>query len=263
MNVPVIVITGAGAGIGRATALLCAESGFALALIDRAVGAARGVARDAEGLGSPTALALPCDVSDEDQVQDALRQTVDRIGAPTGLLANAGIEVNAPAHQTDRVDWDRVLAVNLTGVFLTCKHTLAAMLAAGRGGAIVCTSSPSAFVGFAGGGNGAYGASKGGISAFVRSLALDYAPFGIRVNAVVPGGTDTDLLHPGLSGPERAAARERVQRLAQEQVPLGRLGQPREIAHAVRWLLSPEASYVTGAHLVCDGGLLAKSANTF
>jgi NAD(P)-dependent dehydrogenase (short-subunit alcohol dehydrogenase family) len=128
------------------------------------------------------------------------------------------------------------------------------MLAAGRGGSVVCTSSPAAFVGFAGGGNAAYAASKGGISALVRSLALDYAPHGIRVNAVVPGATDTQLL---------GGDREQLIDRARREVPLGRLAAPAEVAEAVLWLWSDAASYVTGSHLVVDGGLMAKSANTF
>jgi NAD(P)-dependent dehydrogenase (short-subunit alcohol dehydrogenase family) len=130
------------------------------------------------------------------------------------------------------------------------------MLAAGATGSVVCTSSPSAFVGFAGGGNAAYAASKGGISALVRSLALDYAAHGIRVNAVVPGATDTPLLTAG-------APREQILERARKEIPLGRLGEPAEVAEAVVWLWSDAAGYVTGSHLVVDGGLMAKSANTF
>lgn len=258
-----ILITGAGGGIGRATAQLYAQTGARLALLDQDVEAVQEAAAEATLRGAAEVLPLQCDVSDEDQVARAVERCAQELGVPTRVLANAGIERNAPAHQMELQDWTRVLEVNLTGVFLTCKHTLAAMLAAKRGGSIVCTSSPSAFVGFAGGGNGAYGASKGGISAFVRSLALDYAGYGIRVNAVVPGGTDTDLLYIGVSPEEREAARTQLQQGAREQVPLGRLADPIEIGYAVRWLLSDEASYVTGAHLVCDGGLLAKSPNTF
>lgn len=101
------------------------------------------------------------------------------------------------------------------------------------------------------------------MSAFVRSAALDYAAHGIRVNAVVPGATDTAMLVAGLDEDARADELERIRSAAQGQIPLGRLGRPDEIAAAVLWLLSPEASYVTGSHLVCDGGLLAKSANDF
>jgi NAD(P)-dependent dehydrogenase (short-subunit alcohol dehydrogenase family) len=138
------------------------------------------------------------------------------------------------------------------------------MLGAGvAGGSVVCTSSPAAFVGFAGGGNGAYAASKGGISALVRALALDYAPHGIRVNALVPGATDTAIMWAGYPEKEREAVRRDVEERAKGEIPLGRLARPEEPAHAVLWLLSDESSYVTGSHLVCDGGILAKSPNTF
>jgi NAD(P)-dependent dehydrogenase (short-subunit alcohol dehydrogenase family) len=166
------------------------------------------------------------------------------------VLAGAGIEVNRPAHELPLEDWERTLAVNLTGAFLVARHAIGAMLEAGAGGSVVCTSSPAAFVGFAGGGNTAYAASKGGLSAMVRSLALDYAHAGIRVNAVVPGATDTPLTRD----PDGRA---------REQIPLGRIAAPAEIAAAVLWLWSDAASYVTGSQLVVDGGLLARSANTF
>jgi 3-oxoacyl-[acyl-carrier protein] reductase len=118
-------------------------------------------------------------------------------------------------------------------------------------------------VGFAGGHNAAYAASKGGISALIRSLALDYASVGIRVNGVVPGATDTPLLTVSVPAEERTELRERIIERARQQVPLGRLGTPDEVANAVLWLWSDAASYVTGSHLVVDGGLLAKSANDF
>jgi NAD(P)-dependent dehydrogenase (short-subunit alcohol dehydrogenase family) len=193
-------------------------------------------------------------VSDDAAVEAAVAKTCDELGVPTAVLANAAIEVNAPPHELALDDWQRTLDVNLTGAFLTARHAIRAMLAAGRGGSVVCTSSPAAFVGFAGGGNAAYAASKGGISALVRSLALDYAPHGIRVNAVVPGPTDTQLL---------AGDREQLIDRARREVPLGRLAAPAEVAEAVLWLWSDAASYVTGSHLVVDGGLMAKSANTF
>ena len=137
------------------------------------------------------------------------------------------------------------------------------MLRDGLGGSVVCTSSPSAFVGFAGGRNAAYAASKGGISAMVRSLALEYASAGIRVNGVVPGATDTPLLTVAAPVGQRIELRDRIVELAKQQVPLGRLGTPDEVANAVLWLWSDAASYVTGSHLVVDGGVLAKSANDF
>ena len=247
-------MTGAASGIGRAVALLCAERGVRVAALDQ----------DEAGLADLGATAsIRCDVSREDDVREAFTRAAGELGPIDGVFANAGIEINAPAHTMASGDWERVLSVNLTGVFHTCRYALRAMLGAGTGGSIVATSSPSAFVGFAGGGNAAYGASKGGISALVRSLAVDYARHGIRVNAVVPGATDTPLLTTGVAAAEREAALAAIHAEAREQVPLGRAADPREVAQAVVWLLSPEASYVTGSHLVCDGGLLAKSANTF
>lgn len=262
MTEPITLVTGAASGIGRATALLAAERGHRLALIDTQASALKAVAAKARAAGAVT-FSLECDISDEAQVARAVREVSSTLGAPTGLVANAGIEINRPAHTLALADWQRVHDVNVTGTFLTCKHVIATMLESGARGALVCTSSPSAFVGFAGGGNSAYGASKGAISALVRSLAIDYAPTGIRVNAVVPGSTDTELLYAGVPEQERQAARDRIRSAAQDQIPLGRLAEPAEVAQANLWLLSDQSSYVTGSHLVCDGGLMAKSANTF
>ncbi len=258
-----ILVTGAGSGIGRAVALACAGRGARVGALDIDTDAAGDVAAEARHAGAADALAVTCDVGDEAAVAEAFARCEKVLGTPDGLHANAGIEVNHPAHLMRYEEWERVLRVNLTGVFLTCTAAVRMMLAAGRGGSIVCTSSPSAFTAFAGGGNGAYGASKGGVSAFVRSLAIDYAPRGIRVNAVVPGATDTPLLLAGIPSEDRQAARDDLLHEAGRQIPLGRLGRPDEIAAAVVWLLSAEASYVTGTHLVCDGGLMARSANTF
>jgi NAD(P)-dependent dehydrogenase (short-subunit alcohol dehydrogenase family) len=233
-----VLVTGAGSGIGTAVARAAARQGAQVAALDVAF------AEPTE----PDVLAITADVRDETAVERAVARCVRELGVPTGVLANAGIEVNGAAHEQPLAEWSRTVDVNLTGAFLTARHAIRALLDAAVGGSVVCTSSPSAFVGFAGGGNAAYAASKGGISAMVRSLALDYARAGIRVNAVVPGATDTPLItgEPDL-----------------EQIPLGRLGTPHEIAEAVLWLWSDAASYVTGSHLVVDGGLMAKSANRF
>lgn len=249
-----ILVTGAASGIGRATALLCVERGDRVAALDV----------DRAGLSALAAhsgaelVAIECDVSDDHAMSEALGQIAVELGVPDGVVAAAGIEINAPLHEIAYETWELVLAVNLSGVFLTCKYAIAAMLGADHGGSIVCVSSPAAFVGFAGGGNGAYAASKGAVSALVRSAAIDYASHGIRINALIPGATDTPLLaharHPH--------DRERLVRQATAQIPLGRLGEPGEIARAAVWLLSDESSYVTGTQLICDGGLLAKSANT-
>jgi NAD(P)-dependent dehydrogenase (short-subunit alcohol dehydrogenase family) len=257
------LVTGAGSGIGAAVALAAARQGARVAALDIARDRVEELAREAEREGVGRILPLAVDVRDDLAVREALRRCCEELSTPDAVLANAGIEVNGAADAIPLDDWARTLDVNLTGTFLTARHAIAAMLGEGIGGSVVCTSSPSAFVGFAGGGNAAYAASKGGISALMRSLALDYAGAGIRVNAVVPGATDTPLLTAGSPAVERPAMREQIAVHAREQIPLGRLGSPAEIAEAVLWLWSDAASYVTGSHLVVDGGLMAKSANTF
>jgi NAD(P)-dependent dehydrogenase (short-subunit alcohol dehydrogenase family) len=260
MSAPVALVTGAGSGIGRAVALRAAATGSSVAVLDLDADAAEHVAGEARALGG-AALAVRCDVRDEAAVTDAFQQTVDTLGTPTRVHANAGIEVNRPVHEMSLADWQRTLEVNLTGAFLTCRAAVRELLRAQTAGSIVCTSSPSAFVGFAGGGNSAYASSKGGITAFVRALALEYASAGIRVNAVVPGATDTPMLRPASDNPP-AESDAQLLSLAASQIPLGRLARPDEIAEAVMWLFSDASSYVTGSQLVCDGGLMAKSANT-
>lgn len=258
-----VFVTGAASGIGAAVALLAAQRGARVAVVDADARGAEATAARALERGAPAALALAADVRDEAQLDAALERCAGELGAPAAVLANAGVEVNVPAHELALADWERVLAVNLTGAFLTARLAIRRLLAAGLPGSVVCTSSPSAFVGHAGGGNAAYGASKGGLSALVRSLAIDYAGDGIRVNAVVPGATDTPILLAGVPEAERERTHAELTAAAAEQIPLRRMAEPVEIARAVLWLWSQESSYVTGSHLICDGGLMAKSANTF
>jgi NAD(P)-dependent dehydrogenase (short-subunit alcohol dehydrogenase family) len=257
MEDQVIVLTGGGSGIGKATALLCAEKlGARLAILDLDESAARDVAEEALSRGAPRALGVRCDVTRESEVEKAFELCKAELGAPDGLFANAGIDIGGLEHELPYETWDQVLSTNLSGVFLTCKHAVRAMLEAGTGGSIVCTSSPAASVALAAGGTGAYSASQGGVSALVRSLAIDYARHGIRVNAVVPGATETPLMWANVPQDERERMREQIN----SEVPLGRLADPAEIGHAVVWLLSDASAYVTGSHLVCDGGILAKGS---
>jgi NAD(P)-dependent dehydrogenase (short-subunit alcohol dehydrogenase family) len=253
-----IVVTGGGNGIGRAVALLCAARGDSVVVLDKHRDSAKGTADDALEQGSRAAIGIECDVSREDQIAEAFASISRQLGPPYGLFANAGIDMGGLVHELSLERWQMVLETNLTGVFLSCKHALRAMLAGGVAGSIVCTSSPTAFVALAGGGAGAYSATKAGISALVRCMALDYAPYGIRVNAVVPGATETALMWANVEAAEIPQMRERVS----QEIPLGRLAQPEDPARAVAWLLSSEASYVTGSHLVCDGGILAKASIT-
>jgi len=253
-----IVITGGGGGIGRATAMLCARRGDCVAVLDIDGDAAGQAANDAMAAGSPLALGLSCDVSVEEQVETAFSEAQSRLGAPYGVFANAGIDVGGFIHELPLERWNHVIGTNLTGVFLTCKHGLRQMLAAGVAGSIVCASSPCGFVALPVGGVGAYSATKGGISALTRCMAIDYAKFGIRVNAIAPGATETGMMWNNVSSDE--IARMRIQ--LDKDIPLGRLAQPDDPARAVLWLLSDESAYVTGSHLVCDGGILAKASNT-
>ena len=237
-----VLVTGAGSGIGRAVSLACARRGANLAVLDIDGDAAEVVARESEAVGAPRAVGIACDVAAEDSVRSAFDAAAQAIGIPGATFANAGIEIDGPLHEFELESWRRVLDVNLVGAFLTCREAVRRLVETASGGSIVCTSSPSAFV---------------------RSAALDYASHGIRVNAVVPGATDTAMLVSGVAAGSRAATMERIRTSASEQIPLGRLARPDEVAAAVVWLLSDDSSYVTGTNLVCDGGLMAKSANDF
>jgi len=251
-----VVITGGGGGIGRATALLCAKRGDRLAILDKNGESAKRAADAARGEGASGAVSLACDVTDETQVAQAFALIHEQFGAPYGIFANAGIDIGGLIHEMPLELWKRILDTNLTGIFLTCKHGLQQMLAAQIAGSIVCTSSPASFIAFAAGGSGAYSATKGAISSLVRCMAIDYARFGIRVNAIVPGATETSLMWSNVSAGEVETMRAQLGR----EIPLGRLASAEEPARIVAWLLSDEAAYMTGSHVVCDGGILAKGS---
>ena len=235
---------------------LAAERGTAIVVADAAGRSAADAAASALRLGAPAALGLECDVRDEASVAAAFERAAAEVGPPTGLFTSAGIDIGGLAHELEFSDWRRVIATNLDGTLLSCKFAIKAMLNAERPGAIVCCSSPASFVAFAAGGTSAYSASKGAVSALVRSLAIDYARYGIRVNALVPGSTETPLMWANVPDEQRPAMRATLA----GEIPLGRLAAPAEPARAALWLLSADAAYVTGAHLVCDGGTLAKGS---
>jgi NAD(P)-dependent dehydrogenase (short-subunit alcohol dehydrogenase family) len=250
-NPPLLVITGAARGIGAAAALLAVEQGYAVALLDRDSDLAEQHADLLRDRGGKCA-AIACDVSDERDVREAFAAAQSSFGPPSALLTSAGIDRGGRAHELDPATWDDVIAVNLRGTFLACRAALEAMVP--RAGAIVCVSSPFALV--ATEAVAAYASSKGGVSALVRSLAIDYASYGIRVNAILPGPTETELMWANVPSTEIETMRAAVAR----EVPLSRIADPAEIARAALWLLSDAASYVTGAQLACDGGLLARAA---
>jgi NAD(P)-dependent dehydrogenase (short-subunit alcohol dehydrogenase family) len=252
------VVTGAAHGIGAATATLAAQAGAAVALLDRDADGAAALAGRLRDAGAPgPLLALGCDVASAHSVEAAFAAVAVELGPPRGLVASAGIDRGGLAHEIALDDVDAVLNINLRGTFLTCRAALRAMLdgGGGAGGAIVCVGSPLGAVA-APGGTSAYSASKAGIAALVRTLAVDYGAHGIRVNGVLPGPTETDLMWANVPAAEVEATRA----IVHDEVPLGRLADPQEPARAALWLLSDAASYVTGSQLACDGGVLAKAS---
>ncbi|MBA2273223.1 MAG: SDR family oxidoreductase [Actinobacteria bacterium] len=253
-----VIVTGGASGIGAATALLAAGAGAPVGVLDINAAGADEVAESCRKQGS-SAVGIECDVSSETSVAGAVAHCVETLGVPHGLVAAAGVDAGGLVHQMDEDDWAFVLGVNATGAFLTAKHVTSAMLAEGAGGSIVLVSSAAAFVSFGAGKMGAYAASKGAVSALARAMAVDYGSLRIRVNALVPGATETPLMWSNVPTGSIAEARKEVSR----EVPLGRLATPEEPAHAALWLLSDDSSYVTGGHLVCDGGMLAKSCVPF
>ena len=251
-----VVVTGGADGIGRAVVLLCAARGDNVAVLDKHADGAKATAEEALKRGAKSALNLLCDVTQEEQIAEAFDVICNQLGVPYGLFTSAAIDLGGLVHELPAATWRQVLDTNLTGTYLTCKHALKRLRQAEVPGSIVCASSPTGSVALAAGGSGAYSASKGGISSLVRCMAIDYARYGIRVNAVVPGATETHLMWSNVPVEDIPRMRQTLS----NEIPLGRLAQPEEPARAVAWLLSEESSYVTGSHLVCDGGILAKAS---
>jgi NAD(P)-dependent dehydrogenase (short-subunit alcohol dehydrogenase family) len=255
----VVLITGAGSGIGRAIALLSAERGAHLAIVDLNLAAAQATAEEASRRGAAATLAIEADVSVAGDVERAFVEAERRLGVPTAIAANAGIDRSGKTHELPLEAWQKVISVNLSGVFHTSRYAIQGLLRAKCAGSIVCVSSPAATVAFAAGGTDAYSASKGGVSALVRCLAVEYAKNGIRVNAIVPGATETPMAWANSDADKIPQLRQQLS----SEIPLGRMAQPEEPARAALWLFSEESSYVTGSHLVCDGGILAKASISF
>jgi len=247
----VAMITGAGSGIGRATALLLASEGAAAAVLDCSEASARETASLIEEQGGE-ALALIADVSKNDDVRMAVEAILGRYGRIDLLFACAAAQITKSAADTSEEEWDRLYSVNLKGTFLCCKHVIPVMRKQG-GGSIVIASSGHAFVTYPN--SSAYAGTKGGLLAFMRGVALDYAADGIRANCIVPGATDTPMLRGYINScSDPRAEEERI--IA--SIPMRRLARPEDVAKAVRFLASADASYITGTWLAVDGGLLAQ-----
>ena len=245
----VALITGAGSGIGAATARLMAAEGAGIAVTGIPVEGVQAVAAGLEREGYP-ALAIPTDVAEAGQVEAAVARTVERFGRLDIVVANAGIQLHAQdlnLHELPEEIWDQTHNVNYRGVYLTTKYGLAQFLKQGQGGVIVIVSSVTAFSGASA--NVAYMSGKHGLLGLNRYIAVHYARHGVRCNAVCPGAlerTPNHDLHPN--------SEERETRLT-TKIPLGRLGRPEDIAPFITFLCTPAASYATGAFFLIDGGL--------
>lgn len=241
----VAIVTGAGSGIGARTARLLAGRGAAVIVADRdQAGCEETVAaiRDAGGQAEPSVV----DITSEADVEAMVALAVSRFGGLHLAFNNAGISSRGtPLDSMPLEEWRRMLDVNLTGAFLCMKHEVAHMVAHG-GGAIVNTASGAGVVGFPNVID--YVAAKHGVVGLTRAAAIDYATRGVRVNTVLPGGVETPMLIGAMG--QDPVMRETIAR----SQPIGRLGQPSEIAEAVAWLLSDAASFVTGAAIAVDGG---------
>lgn len=242
----VALITGASSGMGLATARAFAEAGAVVALADYQKQAVQEAAGKLTREGY-RALAIHCDVSDDAQVEAMIERIVAEFGQLDFAFNNAGVMAKVvPTAESTREEWDRVIGVNLRGVWSCLKYELRQMEAQGNG-AIVNCASVGALTGNPG--IGSYIASKHGVIGLTRTAALEYVKKGIRVNAVNPGLIDTQIARDVVSGDQ--AAYEAIA----EKVPMGRAGKPEEIAAAVLWLCSPGASYIVGEALTIEGGM--------
>jgi NAD(P)-dependent dehydrogenase (short-subunit alcohol dehydrogenase family) len=239
------VVTGGMSGIGLAVARTLAQAGAAIVIIDRTPVPATG----ARGLELPSdAKFITADIADEAQIADAIRRADEILGGIDTLVTAAGIARAGTTPETSLADLDDVVTVNLKGTFLTCRAAIPLMIRSG-GGAIVTIASEQGLVGVPA--MAAYSASKGGVVQLTRSLAVDHAPHGIRVNCVCPGPVLTPMLEAFAASDAGAFDKEAATTL------LGRIGRPEEIAAAARFFASDAASFITGAILAVDGGATA------
>lgn len=243
----VAIITGGGSGFGEVTGHLFANEGAAVMLADVNTAAARTVAEAIQAKGGKAAF-VEANVSSSESAEAMVKATLDSFGQVDILFNNAGIEGWGSVIDADEAVWERIFAVHVRGAFLCSKHTIPAMIQRGKGGSIINVSSVAGLVGLQN--MAAYSAAKGAIISLTRSMAADFAQYKIRVNCIAPGTTMTPL---GKRLIENDTPEKLAQRLS--RYPMGRFGEPEEIARSVLYLASDDSSYTTGTCLVMDGGL--------
>jgi NAD(P)-dependent dehydrogenase (short-subunit alcohol dehydrogenase family) len=242
----VAIVTGAGSGIGAATARLFAAEGARVVLVDRDAEGLRNVSGEIAG-----SLAIEADVSDNAQAQDGVALVMKQWGRIDVLMTAAGISLGGTVDTIDEATWDRTFAVNVKGSYLWIHHAIKPMIAA-KSGTIVTVGSQLAQSSI--GKNAAYIASKGAIASFTKTIAVDHAAQGIRINALMPGVIDTPMPARSL---QRQADPEASRAFWRQRHPMGRIGQPEEVAKAALFLASDDSSFVTGTLLFVDGGWTA------
>ena len=242
------LVTGGGGGIGSAIVMRLAEEGAAVGVLDRRGDAAADVAARVEAAGG-RALALVAEITDPDSVAAALAQMTDAIGAPDVLVNNAAWAAKGDLESTALADWQAELQIDLDGQFVCAKAVLPGMVARGAG-AIVNIGSVNGLMAL---GNPAYSAAKAGLLSLTQSLALEYGPRGVRTNMVSPGTVETDIETWRIRREKNPGIFDQLARW----YPVGRVGQPEDIAAAVAFVAADEAGFVNGANLVVDGGLTA------
>jgi len=244
----IAIVTGAGSGIGEQIALAFASEGAGVVVFDIDAPGAQKVCDDILKKGGK-AISFAGDISQEDDVQNMLDQTMKAFGNVHILVNNAGIGGRDLIEEITPEAWRRTIEVNLTGPFLCCRAVLGTMKKQHFGKIVNMASTAGARIGFLGGAH--YAASKAGLLNLTRQMAYEWAPFGINVNAVIPGATETRMWHEGFKKDAFGAE------IRQRFIPLGRIAQPNEIADAVLFLCSDKASMITGTALPVDGGSLA------
>ncbi len=252
LNNKVAIITGAGSGIGAATAVLFGKEGARVIVVDIDRKKGMGTVNLIKSNGGE-AVFIQVDVSKADSIENMVKSAVKTYGKLDILINNVGIYIQADVVETEEKDWDRIMDINLKSAFLCCKYSIPEMMKNKKGGVIVNVGSEAGIVGIKK--QTAYNVSKAGIIALTRSLAVDFARYNIRANCVCPGTTETTLVKDALA---KASDSKKARRELESVRPADRLGRPEEIAAGILYLASDESPYATGAVLSIDGGYTAQ-----